>query len=94
VFDVRIILKVEHCNMYAECITLHISGYREELTLLLRHVSRMQFMYSIWTSLHVSPAYYIETEISANSVMINQLPFHERLLSHLLYPVQQWLSGL
>jgi hypothetical protein len=80
--------------MYAECITLHISGYREELTWLLRHVLRMQFMYSIWTSLHMSPAYYIETEISANSVTINQLHFHEHLLLHLLYPVQQWLSSL
>jgi len=79
--------------MYAECITLHISGYREELTWLLRHVLRMQFMYSIWTSLHMSPAYYIETEISANSVTINQLHFHEHLLLlvHLLHPVQQWL---
>jgi hypothetical protein len=80
--------------MYAECISLHISGYREELTLLLCHVLRMQFMYSIWTSLHMSPAYYIETEISADSVMINQLQFHEHLLSHLLYPVEQWLSSL
>lgn len=75
--------------MYAECITLHISGYREELTLLLRHVLRMQFMNSIWTSLHVSPAYYIETEMSANSVTINQLEFHQHLILHLLYPVQQ-----
>ena len=89
-----IILKVERCNMFAECITLHNSGYREELTLLLRHVLRMQFMYYIWTSLHMSPAYYIETEISANSVTINQLQFHEHMLLHLLHPVQQWLSSL
>jgi len=59
--------------MYAECTTLHNSGYREEITLLLRHVLRMQFMYTIWTSLYMSAAYYIETEISANSVTINQL---------------------
>ena len=41
----------------------------------------------------MSPAYYIETEISANSVTINQLQFHEHLLLlvHLLYPVQQSL---
>jgi len=80
--------------MYAECITSHNSGYREEITLLLRHVLRMQFMYSIWTSLHMSPAYYIETEISANSVTINQLQFHERTLLHLLRLVQQWLSSV
>jgi hypothetical protein len=79
--------------MYAECITLHISGYREELSWLLRHVLRVQSVYSIWASLHMSIAYYIETEISANSVTINQLQFHEHLLLlvNLLYLVQQSL---
>jgi hypothetical protein len=85
-------MKVEHSSMYAECISLHIFGYWEELTLLLRHVLRMQFTYSLWICLHMSPAYYIEAEISANSVIINQL--HERFLLHLLYAAQQLLFSL